>query len=292
VLPRAEQAERCAAGLRAHWRTQCGYVAGGEVAERDGILVTATNLADETLSCAFLARPPRAPEAALDWCVGWFAERGLRPGVELRAGRHPAVERALRDRGFTVVVRRPAMALHPLVVPDEEPPPRVSVRAVATAADLDAYQAIQGAVFGMTPEVTAAFLPREGAETVGVQWFLASFDDVPCAVSGVSVSAYGAGIVGVGTLPAYRRRGLARAATIAALRGGGGADLAWLYPSATARPLYEGLGFAALDDAEVWVAPRPQGPQGMQNSSGLLPFTQTAGPSLTTGRSTGTKYGP
>lgn len=256
MLTPAEQAERCAAGLRAHWRTQCGYVAGGEVAERDGILIAATNLADDTLNCAFVARAPEDPESALDWCAGWFAERGLRPGIELRAGRYPDVERSLRERGFTVVVRRPAMALHPFAVPAEDPPPRVSVRVVASAADLDAYQAIQGTVFDMTPDVTAAFLPRNGAETVGVQWFLASFDDVPCAVAGVSVSEHGAGIVGVGTLPAYRRRGLARAATIAALRGGSGSDLAWLYPSAMARPLYEGLGFAALDDAEVWVAPR------------------------------------
>jgi GNAT superfamily N-acetyltransferase len=255
VLTPAEQAERCAAGLRAHWRAQCGYVAGGEVAEHDGVLVTATNLADETLNCAFVARAPEAPEAALDWCAGWFAERGLRPGIELRAGRHPEVERSLRERGFTVVVRRPAMALHPFAVPDEDPPPRVTVRAVTDGGDLDAYQVVQGTVFDMRPDVTAAFLPPEGAETPGMHWFLASFDDVPCATAAVSISEHGAGIVGVGTLPAYRRRGLARAATIAALRAGSGSDLAWLYPSAMARPLYEGLGFAALDDAEVWVAP-------------------------------------
>jgi ribosomal protein S18 acetylase RimI-like enzyme len=254
----ADQAERCAAGLRHHWRAQCGYIAGGEVAERDGVLITATNLADETLNCAFVATPPSEPEATLDWCLGWFAERGLRTGIELPAGRHPAVEASLRGRGFTVVVRRPAMALHPLVVSGERPPPRVSVRAVEDDDDLAAFQAVQADVFAMAPEVTAAFLPRAGLAAPGVRWLVASYDDVVCATAAVSLSEHGAGIVGVGTLPAYRRRGLARAATLAAVRHGAanGADLAWLYPSATARPLYEGIGFRALDDVEVWVAPR------------------------------------
>ncbi|MDQ1713670.1 MAG: hypothetical protein QOE45_3120 [Frankiaceae bacterium] len=254
----ADLAERCAAGLRAHWRTQCGYIAGAQVAERDGILIAATNLPDETLSCAFVTGAPDAPEAALDWCAGWFAERGLRTGIELPAGRYPVVETALRRRGFTVVVRRPAMALYPYVVPAGEPAPRVTVRAVDDEAGLAAFQAVQAVAFAMTPDVTAAFLPREGAVSPSVRWYVASFDDVPCATAAVSVSPYGAGIVGVATLPAYRRRGLARAATVAALRHGAaeGATLAWLYPSAMARPLYEGLGFRALGDVQVWVAPR------------------------------------
>ncbi|HWL38438.1 MAG TPA: GNAT family N-acetyltransferase [Frankiaceae bacterium] len=254
MLTAAEQAERCAAGLHAHWRTQCGYVAGGEVAEHDGLLVTATRLPDETLNVAFAPDAVSDPAAALDWFEGWFRTRGLKPGIEVRVGEQPALEALLAERGYSVVVRRPAMALHPVSLPGVAVP-RASVRAVGSDADLAAFQAIQAEVFAMTPEVTEAFLPRAAVETPGVTLLVGSYDGVDCATSAVSVSAYGAGIVGVATLPAYRRRGLGRLVTAAAVHAGAGADLAWLYPSAMARRLYEGLGFRALDETQVWVSP-------------------------------------
>jgi GNAT superfamily N-acetyltransferase len=256
VLSPAELADRAAAGLHEHWRAQCGYVAGGETAVHDGLLVTATNLADATLNVGFVTAPPAHPEAALDWFEGWFAARGLHPGIELRRGHHPEVERLLAARGYAVVVRRPAMALHPVTVPDEAPMPRTTVREVADDTDLEAFRAVQAEVFDLTPEVAEAFLPRAAVETPGIRFLLGLHDGVACATSAVSISRYGAGIVGVGTLAAYRRRGLGRAVTVAALRAAGDADVAWLYPSDMARPLYAGLGFATLADSEVWVAPR------------------------------------
>lgn len=251
--------DSCAAGLHAHWRTQCGYVTGGEVAQRHGVLATATNLSDAPLNVAFAPGPVTDPEAAVTWFVDWFTARGLRPGMELRADRHHEIESLLAARGFTVVVRRPAMALHPIgVLP--APPPRVSVRTVRDEGDLAAFQAIQQDAFDLTPEVAAEFLPWRAVETPGIAFFLGMYDDVVCACSAATLSEHGVGVVGVATLPAYRRRGLGRAVTSAAVAWGAarGADLAWLYPSAMARPLYEGLGFRALDDAQVWVAPMPR----------------------------------
>lgn len=253
VLTPADQAERATRGLHTHWRRQCGYVAGGEVAEHDGLLVTATRLPDETLNVAFAPGVVTAPAAALDWFEGWFRDRGLHPGIELRVGHHPDLERLLTERRYTVVVRRPAMTLHPLSLP-EVAAPRASVR-VAGAADLGSFQAIQAEVFDMTPEVAAAFLPMAALDDVTL--LMAWHDDVPCATAAVSVSEHGAGIVGVATLPAYRRRGLGRLVTAAAVRAGQeqGADLAWLYPTPMARRLYEGLGFRTLDETQVWVSP-------------------------------------
>jgi GNAT superfamily N-acetyltransferase len=255
VLTPAEQADRAAAGLREVWRAQCEYVDGGEVAERHGILIAATRLPDETLNCAFVTAPPPDVEAALDWCTGWFAERGLRTGIELRVGQYPDVEAALAARAFGVVVRRPAMTL-PLPVALPEPPPRVSVREVADDADLAAFQAVQAAAFDLTPEVAERFVPPAARERVTL--LLACYDDVPAATAGVSRSAYGAGLVGVATLRAYRRRGLGRAVTAAAVAYAAerGDDLAWLYPTPMAQRLYAGLGFAVCDDVQVWVERR------------------------------------
>lgn len=245
--------ERAAAGLRAYWRTQCGYVAGGEVATYGGLLATATRLPDETLNCAFASGPVDDPVGAVDWFVGWFRSRGLRPGIELAAG-HP-LEAEVARRGFTVVVRRPAMT-RSVDVPSVTVP-RVRVTRVASEADLASYRAIQAAVFDLTPEVADGFLPARALDVPGVVWLLGWYDDVPCATSAVVVSEHGAGVVGVATLAAYRRRGLGRAVTAAAVAEGAslGADLAWLYPTAMAKPLYEGLGFVTHDDVQVWVAP-------------------------------------
>jgi GNAT superfamily N-acetyltransferase len=249
--------DACAHGLWANWRAQCAYIEGGEVAERGGLLVTATRLADETLNCAFVTRPLPDPDGTLRWCAGWFAERGMRMGVEVRTGEDPATEDWLARHAFTVVVRRPAMALWPLAVPHLPLPPRVAVTEVLGGADLAAFQAIQAEVFDMTPAVTEAFLPERAVATEGIRFFLARHDGVACATAATTLSEHGAGIVGVATLPAYRRRGLGRAVTSAAVAWGAarGAGLAWLFPSAMARPLYEGLGFTALREHAVWVAP-------------------------------------
>jgi GNAT superfamily N-acetyltransferase len=195
------------------------------------------------------------PRATVDWCVDWFTRRGMGPAIELRVGEYPEVEEDVAARGFRVVVRRPAMARYPIGGLDTNDPPRVTVRPVRDEADLAAYQAVQAEAFDMSPEVAAAFLPWAAVQTPGLGMFLAAYDDVPCATAGTSVSPYGAGIVGVATLAAYRRRGLGRAVTAAAVRWGErqGADLAWLYPTAMARRLYEGLGFRVLGDVQVWV---------------------------------------
>jgi GNAT superfamily N-acetyltransferase len=116
---------------------------------------------------------------------------------------------------------------------------------------------VQADVFDMTPEVAAAFLPRRAVETPGIRFFLATVDGTPCGTAATTLSEHGAGVVGVGTLEAYRHRGVGRAVTAAAVAWGAarGAALAWLYPSAMARRLYERLGFDTLDDvAQVWVA--------------------------------------
>jgi GNAT superfamily N-acetyltransferase len=265
LLPRSEFAisandlsARAAAGLHEHWKSQCRYISGGEVAEHLGLLATLTNLPDQTLNVAFAPGPVDRPEEALGWFEALFAARGYLPGIELRVGEHPALEHLLERRGYRVVVRRPAMVLRPPVVPDVDVP-GLDMRQVTEAGDLAAFQAVQAEVFELDADVAVEFLPPRALEAGGVTFLLARHDGVPCATSAASVSEHGAGIVGVATLPAFRRRGIGRAVTAAAVRAGAaqGADLAWLYPTPMARSLYESLGFVALDDVRIWVRPSP-----------------------------------
>lgn len=198
------------------------------------------------------------PEEALAWFEALFAARGYLPAIELQVGEHPALEHLLERRGYRVVVRRPAMVLRPPVVPDAAVP-GLSIRRVVGAGDLAAFQAVQAEVFELDADVVVGFLPPPALEAGGVTFLFALHDGVPCATSAVSVSVHGAGIVGVATVPAYRRRGIGLAVTAAAVRAGAaqGADLAWLYPTPMARSLYESLGFVALDDVRIWVRPAP-----------------------------------
>jgi GNAT superfamily N-acetyltransferase len=85
---------------------------------------------------------------------------------------------------------------------------------------------------------------------------LARHEGVPVGGAlGVRVDAT-VGVFGVGVVAASRRRGLGGALTCAAARAVGMPDdVAWLFPSEQARPLYERLGFVAADAWEVWVGP-------------------------------------
>ena len=68
-----------------------------------------------------------------------------------------------------------------------------------------------------------------------------------------------AAVFGVATVPAYRRRGLGRAMTLAVLHEGArrGADLAFLNPSDSGDPVYRALGFTDAPGFAVWA---PTGP--------------------------------
>jgi hypothetical protein len=75
--------------------------------------------------------------------------------------------------------------------------------------------------------------------------FLATMDGEPAAASALLVSGKVAGLFNVGTLPAFRRRGLGSAVSLAALHAGRaiGCTLGALQSSAEAIGVYRGLGF-------------------------------------------------
>jgi ribosomal protein S18 acetylase RimI-like enzyme len=246
--------DRVALGLRSAWLRQAGWTGLGAVARFDGILVTLTGLLEPTLNVGFVEWPPADPGAALLAAQAWFEANGQRIGLDVERGRHPQVESAAARLGLSPVVSRPGMA-RAVPRPAGGPwPPGVSIRAVRDGTDLDAVRALQREVFGLPTRVATGFLPPIVLRTPGFRLLLATLDGEPAGSAGVHLDHGAAGIMGVATLPAARRRGIGTALTVGCLAHAAeeGCDLAWLQSEPAARTIYDRLGFEVVSEWVVW----------------------------------------
>jgi ribosomal protein S18 acetylase RimI-like enzyme len=185
--------------------------------------------------------------------VAAFRERGLRPRLEFAPDAAPAVEPALRRAGFGTeavheyLVCTPATLVVPGAGPGSADP--VGVAVPATDADYTALDAALAEAFGgqWAPSPEGAARLRRTEEGGGAVRFVRA-EDGGCA-GGALCSAPAEGtaeLAGVGTLPAYRGRGIAAAVTaaLAATIFGRGAASVWLeYSGEGSRRVYERVGF-------------------------------------------------
>jgi ribosomal protein S18 acetylase RimI-like enzyme len=244
------ETERMARGLRAVWERRAR---GGVVHRIDGLVVALTNLPDQQENVALVEASPADPGRAIQEAEKAFAAHGLKLGLDLERGRHPAVEHAVRAHGFRVVVTRPGMVLdlHGYSAPPTAP--GVETRLVTDEAGRSAFIDVQCAVFEMEQQVAEGLMPSSDLRAGGVRLYLGFIDGRPAAAA-IAYVAFGTlGIFGVATLPGARRRGLGRAVTAQALNDGKAvADLAWLQSSQVGLPLYDAMGFRAVCDWDVW----------------------------------------
>ncbi len=246
-------AERIALGVVDAERKRRERVVGAEVLELDGYVLAFTNQPDPALNGAVVEHEPKDAAGSLRLAEGESARRGFPLGVHLQAGRHAAVDRAVRSLGLSIKLTRPAMAcdLHDLA--DAETPAGVEIRPVATDADVEALVAVGVASFEDDPEVGRAVYGAGSRGVEGVQAFLARSGDEPVGISTGYLVRGAVSVMGVAVMPEARRAGIGGALTLHAARAFPGADLAWLHPSQMARSMYESLGFDSVSDWEVWV---------------------------------------
>lgn len=244
-----------AAGLEGE-RVRAEVVEGGEVLEVDGLLVSLSNLPASELNGTRVIREPDDPPTALAAARAVFRARG-HPffGIEIEAGRHPAVEKAIRAAGLRRVDGWRTMAASVSRLPAERVPSGVAIREVRHERELHAVRSVETATFGTPPDIAARFVGPGMLADDRVRMFTAWIDGSPVG----EVSAYllhdTVGIFGVGVVDEARRRGIGAALTITAGRAfDDRADLAWLQPSAMARGMYARLGFRPVSDWEVWIA--------------------------------------
>jgi GNAT superfamily N-acetyltransferase len=234
-------------------RRRCVGIDGAEVLERDGLVLSLTNLPEPSLNAAFVAAEPSDPRRALRWAEEEMGGRGHALAIDYPVGRWPSLDRAVRDAGLERVDGRPIMVARADALPPIEAPAGVAIRRVSSGEDALALARVDALAFGTDPSISeAAFAPGVlGIE--GAIGLVAWGDDgrpVGCAVAHEGAGA--TGIFGVGVVPGARGRGIGAALTLAAARAFPG-DLAWLLPSEMARPMYERLGFRAWEMWEVWV---------------------------------------
>ncbi|MEV6056759.1 GNAT family N-acetyltransferase [Streptomyces sp. NPDC052107] len=185
--------------------------------------------------------------------IAVFRERGLKPRLEFAPDAAPAVAPALRRAGFGTEAVHTYLVCTPvtLAVPGcgHGSADRAEVEAPATQADYTAIDLALSEAFGgewaSSPEGAARL--RRTEEGGGAVRFVRAPGGGCAGGATCSASAEGtAELAGVGTLPAYRGRGIAAAvtATLAGTMFGRGARSVWLeYSGEGSRRVYERVGF-------------------------------------------------
>jgi GNAT superfamily N-acetyltransferase len=215
----------------------------GDWADLGGVVVFTTGLAVRHWNGAYLtdlSGLERLPEVE-----AWFDTRGMPWGLLVPSDlglTPPGLQRVTVQR---VMLRD----LHAL--------PELPELALRWDAAEDAAR-VQVAAFEDPLEDTRAFVaPKLVNAACAV---VTAYDGREAVSTATLVVVDGvAAVFGVGTVPAYRRRGLGRATTLAVLHEGSrrGADLAFLNPSDSGEPVYRALGFTDAPGFDVWALRAP-----------------------------------
>ena len=250
-----ETAERIALGMVDAERKRRVKVAGAEILEIDGLVLMFSNLPDPALNPIAVERCPGDPERALALADREFERRGLTIGIDLQVGRHPSMDLAVRSLGLALIIQQPAMAVAPPDLVATPVPDGIRIEPVTDDEGAAALVRVDNEAFGGDPEIAMAFYGAGSYGVDGVHAFLAWEGARPVGIATGYERLGAVGVMGVGVVPAARRRGLGAAITAHAARAFAGADLAWLHPTPQARAVYERIGFRWIADHEVWVRP-------------------------------------
>ena len=162
--------------------------------------------------------------------------------------------------GWSMAIELPAMVCR-AAVPDASVPAGASIRRAEPLVDIDALRSVVRDGFASDEDEIAAantvFSSSAALDTSDTVAVIASIDGRDCAAAMVNVIDRMGYVGWVGTLPAFRRRGLgelvSRAATNAAFERG--ADIVALEASSMAMPLYSRIGYETVGTDRIWLPP-------------------------------------
>ena len=244
--------EQLGRAMAAALRAKTLAVSGGEVTEIDGLEVYLSHLPDPGENFAFVATEPKDPVAALTEAEAVLRRNGMPFGIGVLGRRHPAVDAAVRARGFRVLFTEPVMTIRTADLAEVPLPSDVHL-ADAGPGDLRALAELDAIAFGGDIDVSRGMYSRGLLEVAHV--VTASIDEKIVGVA-TGVPAGGAvAVFGVAVAPEARRRGIGAALTCAAARAqaGDGSGIAWLSARGEAARVYERLGFREVGRTEIWV---------------------------------------
>lgn len=228
------------------WRINARFIEGGEIAERDGVVMIATGLPAAMFNVAFVLRPPAEPAAAVKRAIAFFGPRGAPWLFRVREGVDPASESAAQEAGL-----RPAGALPVMVLRDAGLPPAslpgLEVREVRLA-DLEAMHGVLAGGFGTPPEFGPRLVPPAALDALEARFYIGYADGKPAATAAMMRTGDCAGVYNVATLPGFRGRGFGEALTRAAVLGGAalGCTFSCLQASEMGQPVYERMGYEVV----------------------------------------------
>lgn len=160
-----------------------------------------------------------------------------------------------RSRGLTEAGAAPLMVRSgPL---REKPSSEFVTRRINDPAEMSVFADLAAAAFALDqPWVDRTFAAASLLNAPGLAFYIAHRGSVP--MSGVCTTSAGptCGIWTMSTPPDKQRQGAGRAVLIAAMQEelNRGIDTFYLIATAAGKPLYDKLGFEAVDELSIWLA--------------------------------------
>lgn len=232
---------------------QAARAANGRlIVEGDGLLLIAAK-GLPWITGATLARMPDDPAATLQRAATFFAERGLTWGLTAAGDVAEAIAPSATALGLAPGERLPGMVLTPLAG-DMPHVPGLAIREVRDPTSLVLFYTTSAIGFGEGEDLFPLVYPPLVLQRPDLTLYLGFLDGEPVATA-VRITSHGiAGIGGVSTVPAARRRGIGEAITRRAALDGvaEGCRASFLQASAMGFDLYQRMGYRHVIDFQTW----------------------------------------
>lgn len=235
--------------------------AGGRVVVDAGLtFVVGTHPTPIIINTVFRTDPSVAPMDVFARSQAFYEAIGHRFTLLTSDHADADLNDAAEAGGWLMAIQVPAMVCRS-AVPDRPLPAGASIRRADPLADIDAFRAVVREGFASDDDEIAAadtvFSSPAALDMPDTVAIIASIDGRDAAAAMVNVIDRMGYVGWVGTLPAFRRRGLgelvSRAATNAAFERG--ADIVALEASPMAVPLYSRLGYETVGIDRIWLPP-------------------------------------
>lgn len=263
--------DRQEAGVLGHlnliqfYRESPSWSLGGVVHEEAGVLLFATGSTFPIMMNGALRTDDSAdPDDLVGRADEFFAQRERGFSLWIREGIDEDLAQAAGRFGLVELLRQPEMVCAQRL-PVQLLPNDVEIRRVTTVEDVRCFAEINASaytVYGMRPAaLRQAFSSPERMLLPHVVAAIAYVDGKPAAAA-VTLASHGiAGIYWVGTIEAYRGRGLAKAVVREVTNAGFdlGARVNTLQASVMGEPIYKSLGYETAFYLRIYVRSRRKG---------------------------------
>lgn len=234
---------------------------GGHVVERGGLTcVVGTNASPVIINTAVRMDPTVAPRAVFSGSRSVYASVDHNFALLTSDWCDADLNAAAASDGWHQAIELPVMVCS-APLPPQTVPEGATVRRADPTIDLASFRAVVRDGFAEGDEeidaVESVFARPAVLAAPDTAAFIAAADGVDVAAAAVLVLD-GTGILGwVGTLRAFRRRGLGAGVTQAATNAAFelGATLVTLQASPMGLPLYSKLGYKTISTDRVWIPP-------------------------------------